>query len=490
MLAIYFGASPAVDAYVAARTFPELLMNLVFAGVLGYAVIPIFLKARASESEDEGWRVASAILSLFLIVVTAVVGAGLLFSEQVISLFAPGLSGTTKELAIHLNWILLPTVVFAVFAGISGALLNALGDFLRPALNGVIVNLMIIACVLLFAGRWGVSAAAAGTMLGAVLQVVQLIPALRSKGFVYKPQLSWKSPLVQRAVVITVPILLLQSLIYGRILVARLLASNLPPGSLAILNYADRLASLPVLIFANSLNTVAFTALSEAAVAVNLGRLKQALGANIRMIAITVVPSSLLLTFFASRIVRLVYERGAFDAQTSMTTASVLTWSALGLFLMALMISLCQAFFALQDVKTPLVAVLAGTVVNALGSYFLAAEFGIAGLGMGATLGVGFSAILLGVLLHIRIHGLVDSALARYLGKVFIAATGANVLVLALSAVITSYLPSSWENSAMYSILLFAIVCGLYGLALWFLRVEEVAIFVRPFRRLFPISRS
>lgn len=477
VMAPIFGTSPAMDAYVGARTVPELLLNLVLGGVLGYAIIPVFVQLRMQHSEEEGWRLVSTVMNTLLMASFVAVVIGCVAAGPVVDIFAPGLEGPTRALAVQLSWILFPTLLFVVFSGISGAILNALGEFGKPALNGAIVNLSIILGVLILARVIGIASAAAGNLFGVTVQATLLAIALRQKGFRHSFILDWHSPYVRSAVAMTVPIVFMQALFYGRIIVGRLLASTLSSGSLAVLNYSDRLASLPVLIFANALNTAVFPSLSESAAVTNLDRLRGAVSLNLRTIAFMIIPASLVMVFFSLPIVKLVYERGAFDAQSTILTASLLRWSAITLLAQALVMSFSQVFFALRRVGPPLWVLSAGTVLNMVSSAFLARRYGVVGLGMGSAISVFFSVALLAILLlpKLRNTGEHTRTLALYLTKITAAALAAcGVALVAMDRVLHLSTRGTLREIRYVAIAL-VIVFVVYVIALRLLRIGELA---------------
>src|SRR4030088_817492 len=67
-----FGDTPDLDAYLAAFRIPDTLFNLLVAGALASAFIPVFTGYLAKEREDEAWRVASSVMNAIVILLVAI----------------------------------------------------------------------------------------------------------------------------------------------------------------------------------------------------------------------------------------------------------------------------------------------------------------------------------------------------------------------------------------------------------------------------------
>src|SRR5919202_5108284 len=72
VIGAYFGLSKDLDAFWAANVIPESLFNLIVAGAITSAFIPVFTSYLAKERENEAWHVASSVINaMLLLLVTA-----------------------------------------------------------------------------------------------------------------------------------------------------------------------------------------------------------------------------------------------------------------------------------------------------------------------------------------------------------------------------------------------------------------------------------
>ena len=62
-----FGASADLDAYFAAFRLPDTIFQLVAAGALGSALIPVLAGLFTHNEEDRAWRVVSSVLNFMLL---------------------------------------------------------------------------------------------------------------------------------------------------------------------------------------------------------------------------------------------------------------------------------------------------------------------------------------------------------------------------------------------------------------------------------------
>jgi peptidoglycan biosynthesis protein MviN/MurJ (putative lipid II flippase) len=170
-----FGSGGDVSALDAALRIPTMIYDLLVGGVLSSAFVPIFHDYAAPEHREELWRLLSVLVSITLLILSAVVLVGELLAPQLIKLQAGDLSPVYREMAVNLLRLALPAVVFTSLASVLSGALYALKRFTFPAFIGAVANAAIIATALLLERYVGLSSMAIGTLVGAVLQVAILL---------------------------------------------------------------------------------------------------------------------------------------------------------------------------------------------------------------------------------------------------------------------------------------------------------------------------
>ncbi|MFB0537413.1 MAG: murein biosynthesis integral membrane protein MurJ, partial [Anaerolineae bacterium] len=261
-----FGTSGELDAYLAAFRLPDILFQLVAGGALGSAFIPTFSGYLARGAERGAWRLASAVINLVLVVLSALALLAAAFAPLLVAkVVAPGFDPAKRALTVQLmRLMLLSPVIFGV-SGIVMGILNSYQHFLLPALAPIVYNLSIIGAAFFLSPSLGIQSLAVGVVVGSVLHLAVQIPALIRRGMDYSPILGLGNPGVREVGRLMAPRVLGLAVVQLNFLINTILASGLADGSLAALNFAWLLMLLPQGIFAQALATAAFPTFSELA---------------------------------------------------------------------------------------------------------------------------------------------------------------------------------------------------------------------------------
>src|SRR5207237_1404352 len=177
----------------------------------------------------------------------------------------------------------------------------------------------------------------------------------------------WRDPAVRRVFVLMVPVTIGLGLINFNAVVDSIFASRLIDPELAptAIDKAFRIYMLPQGMFSVAVATVLFPSLSRLAARRDLPGFRHTVGVVLRQIAFLLVPASVASAVLAEPIVRLLYERGAFDPDQTIVVADALAAFALGLTFNGAMLMLNRAFFSLQSNWVPTVIALGNLGLNA-----------------------------------------------------------------------------------------------------------------------------
>lgn len=433
VIAFYFGASGQTDAYLVAMTLPNLFMG-VWVGAIGTAFLPVFSQRPVQDGDEAAWRVSDTIFALTAGLGLVMAALGVALAPWLVRLMAPGFDADTMHLAVAATRIVFPAVVLAVLTGPLKAVLNSFQHFTAPAAAPIVQNLVILVALVGLVGvaGVGVEGLAVGLATGMVLSVLMQFPALRRRGFRLRLRLDLHDPGVRRTLALVAPLIL--GALFGQVyvLVDRALASGLPAGSIAALSFADKLRQLPLGVFAAAVATVVYPSLSQMAARGDVTGLKDTLGIGIRLVALVTVPSAVGLMVLREPLVRLLFQRGAFDAGDTAATAAALLFYALGMVGLGANAVLVTAFYSLRDTVTPVVIGGVGTAVNIALDYLLVGPLAHAGLALANSVTALVSTALLLVALHRRLGAMGYRQMGLALGKVVAASLvmGSVVLVM------------------------------------------------------------
>ncbi|MBN1178547.1 MAG: murein biosynthesis integral membrane protein MurJ [Anaerolineae bacterium] len=419
-----FGTLTDYDAYLAAARVPDVLFTLIAGGALGSAFIPTFAGYFARDDAAGGWRLASAVVNLLVVALTAAAVAAWVAAPLVVAtLLAPGWPADQQALTVALmRMMLLAPILFGV-SGVVMGILNARQHFVLPALAPSFLNLSLIGATWVLAPRMGVRALAVGYVVGAVLHLSVQLPGLRWVKARYVPVLTLRDPGVRQVLWLMSPRVLGLAAVQVNFLVNTNLASWLGPGAVSALNYAWLLMLLPQGVFAQAVATATFPTFAEQAARGERDAMRQTLATTLRVVFFLIVPAAVGLVVLGRPVVALLFERGAFESSSTDAVVWALAFYALGLAGHAGVEIVARAFYALHDTWTPAGVGLAAMAVNVVLSLALRALFGWvglpphAGLALANSIAVLIEVVWLVALVRSRLDGLEGRAMARSLGR-------------------------------------------------------------------------
>jgi len=371
LLSHFLGAGGAADAFFVAFRIPNFFRRLFAEGAFNQAFVPVLARYKQRRHDELKTFIALVGGNLGLVLVL-VVAAGMLFSEALIAIFAPGFWNDTfrLELASDLVGITFPYLGFIALTAFAGGILNVHGRYAVPAFTPVLLNASLIAAMLLataagadmaFALAWGVLAAGA-------IQLGFQAPSMARLHLLAKPRIGFRHEGVRQVGKLLVPAVLAASVGQVNSLIDTILASTLATGSISWLYYADRLFELPIGVVAVALGTVLLPNLSRLAGGDVSLEFRRTVGWGVRMGVLLGLPASIALFILACPLIATLFHHGEMSEADVAMTALALRAFAIGLLPLVLVKVLAPAFFAHQDTQTPFriagVAVAANLVLN------------------------------------------------------------------------------------------------------------------------------
>lgn len=472
-----YGAGSLTDAYQIAYTIPYFLQ-----AILGYAlvtaVVPVLTKHLVNNNKEEAWYVGSCAINVTALGLAAITLVGVIISTILVKLLAPGFDSGTAELTVQLTRIMFPSVVFMgvgmVFTGIA----NASYKFAVPAFAPGFSNIIIICSVVIFASSVGIWGLAVGTLVSFIGFFLIQIPVLWRIGFKYRPVLGLKHPDVKQIMQDIIPIILGVAVNQICFAVNRIFASFLAEGTISYLNYSNKLMMLPIGIFVNAVAYAIYPSLSEMALKKDLQNLARTLKRGIGMVCLVAIPAAAGLCALAHPIVQIVYERGSFDHAATLATACALMLFTIGLVPISVNMVLTRAFYAMEDVKTPVKIGAWIIITDVVLSFILfkPLEYGGAGLALANSLALLVGTI--GMYFYLKkktLTGLAEGNLLKSLVKMFAAAA-----VMAGAVVAVRYILATLGVDLLTThgalLLVAAGICvgvAVYAIMIFALKLEE-----------------
>jgi putative peptidoglycan lipid II flippase len=388
IIAAYYGQTRLTDAYQAAFSIPDFLYNLLAAGTVTAAFMPVFSSYIATDRQEEGWEAASTVFNITAAaMLVGITIAGLAAPYIVTRWLVPGFEPEYAALTVTMTRIMLIQAFFMALNGISMGILHSYQRFLGPALASVIYNVMIILFGAALGRRLGIIGFSIGVVAGSLAQFLIQAAGLRKAGRFYKPVFRWRHPGVRRIFRLMIPVLFSYTLTQLGLFVQQNISSGLSAGSVTAVRWAQRIMQLPVTIFAVTVVIAIFPTLNGQVARQEIDLFKKSFSAGLRSIFYITLPCAAGLAALSQPIVRLLYQRGNFSADNTALTAYTLSFFCLGLFAQGAVLLMNRVFYALQSTWTPvpigagaiaLTIVLNLLLVGPLGAGGLALAYSIA----------------------------------------------------------------------------------------------------------------
>lgn len=406
IMAGFFGKTGVTDAYQTAFILPDLLYWLLVGGVLSSAFIPVFSEYINKGNEEEGWRVASSFINLILLSLSGLVILAILFTPQFVRMQVPGFTAENQALTVHLTRTILIQPLLLALSGITMGILNSYKVFWPSALGTVLYNASVILFGVLFARPNEpdtISGFAIGVVIGALVNFLVQIPALRRLGGRYYPIIDWRHPGVRRIAVLAVPIILSYALNQVQVVVNSNLGSHLVPGSLTSVWYSYRLFQLPVGIFALAIAVAVFPTLNEQATLKKWKDFISTSSSAVRMVIFITLPVSVGMIVLRIPLIRVLFQHGAFTAEDTLATAIPLLYFAVGISAQSVIQILPRMFYALQDTWTPVTIGILSMIANVAFMFLLVEPLQSGGLAFATSLAAVFNMLALLYVLRKRL---------------------------------------------------------------------------------------
>ena len=424
LIANFFGSGMMADAFFVAFRIPNLLRRLFAEGSFSVAFIPVFTEYLQTRSKEEAFVLARAVSTFLVLILTGITILGIVFSPLIVRIIAPGFGGMGEKyaLTVLLTRIMFPYIFLVSLVALFMGILNSLEHFAAPAAAPVFLNLSMIAALVFLAPsmRTPTVGLAIGVVVGGVIQVALQIPFLMEKGLSFVPRWNPNHPALRRIGVLMLPTLFGSAIYQVNQLVGTLLASLLREGSVSYLYYADRLVQFPLGVFAIAISTAVLPSLSREAAQRDLDGLKETLSHALRLTMFITIPAMMGLIVLREPIIRLLFQRGAFDAFTTIMTAQALLFYSLGLWAFAALRVFVIAFYSLQDTKTPVKVAAVAMLANIGLSLALMGPLKHGGLALALSLASTLQLCMLIFLLRRRLGGIEGWVVVGSMARSFI----------------------------------------------------------------------
>lgn len=490
LLVAIFGASNTLGVYLASTKLPDFLFQILIAGALSSAFIPVFSDYLVKGKEHDGHKLASTLLFLSLIIFTFLSIILFIFAKQFSTLMAPGFSADQINLLASLTRIVIFGEILFIIGSFLSAILQSYNHFFIPGFASALYNLGIIIGILCLSQFFGIYAAAYGVIIGAAIFVLAQIPLAKRMGFSFRPSLSLKA--IRSSGVLDVLKLIWPRTIsigvfqLGTIITITLISFLQDPGrNYVIFDYAQTLAFAPVALFGQAIAQAAFPVLSKEKE--RLDDFKTTFITSFNQMLYLVLPISVLLLVLRIPVVRLIFGAGQFDWAATVLTGRTLAFFSISIFAQALVYLVSRGFYALHDTRTPLIigACTTGLMVSMGAASIFVFHLGVESIAISYSIASILNFLILFIFLDRKIGSFDRLPLLKTVSKIFLA-TFFTAFALYIPIKLLDQLV--FDTTRTLNLLLLTGISSSAGLLLylfltWLFDVKEATMFITLFKK-------
>jgi len=406
----YYGISGPMSAFTIAFQVPNLIRALFADAALQPAFVPVFSELIGEKRYREAFRLASTLLLLVTMVLGAITAFFILLAPVVMPVFAPGFEGEILDLTVTLSQVLFPILVLLGISGVVVGILNSYDRFGAFAISPLFWNLTIILVLVVleprFHGQNRIYAYAIAILIGTLVQL--LIPTwdLRNTPFRFSFSFDWRHPGVRRVLLLMLPVTISLGLINFNQLINSFFGSLVSEQAPAAIDKAFRIYQLPQGIFSVAIATVLFPTLARFANRGEIENLRATMANGMRQILFVLLPAAAAILALSDPMIRLVYQRGAFNPAETTIVATALFWFAFSLPTNGLYLLQTRTFFSLQRPWQATALATIDLVVSAVAALLLYKPFGVGGIVAGTGIGTSATVVAQAVILRRKFGGL------------------------------------------------------------------------------------
>lgn len=403
LLASSFGAGPELDVYFAAFRLPDFIYNILIAGGVVVAFLPLFSEYFLKDKE-ESWKFVSNVLNIFFFLLVVASLILFIFTPFFIRLITPGFDSQQVSSTILLTRFLFLSPILLGLSSIFSGILQYFNKFIVYSLSPVFYNLGIILGIIFLAPSLGIFGVALGVILGAFLHLSIQIPSAFRAGFSFKPIFNFQDSKIKKIFSLMAFRTLGVASPQINLMIVTFIASTLPVGALSIFNFVNNLGQFPLGLIGIPFAVSSFPVLSKSFAAGDNKNFLETFWKTLRKVLYFSLPASLLILVLRNQIIDIILKTGRFDESSAQLAAASLGLFALGIWATCLIPLFLRAFFACQDTKTPTIIALVTMVLNLILCFWFVRLFNsVLGLALAFSVDSIFQVILLAVFLKRRI---------------------------------------------------------------------------------------
>lgn len=389
VIAFQYGANNIADTYSTVLSLPQYISNII-GGVVLSCFIPLYISIKQKNGIRKAEKFSSNIFSFILISLIFLNVIFYVFSDEIARMYF-GENMTKAQLSLITT--ILPIQIFLSLSMFFTAKLNANENYNSPIASTILMNCLFIFIVIFF--EKSSKTLVLATMISSIGQIVYLLYKVRFRFTFNLKKLFLNYNDIKQFLLLGTPVMIGSFSVQAYTISDKILARNLPEGSIASLSYAQKLTQLPVGIIAMAISTVLLSSLSILASKGEIQKLNKELFKNLNLTLLLLIPIILVMYFLAVPITKTLFERGEFDHNATIMTAKAVKAYSIGILGISLTTVLSRVFFAFKNTIIPVISNIFSAFLNLIFALILVKYYQHVGLAVANTISVIFNFLFL-----------------------------------------------------------------------------------------------
>lgn len=395
------GTTSENDAY-----FLAFVITYTFITIIIVAINSTFIPTITSKIKDDAStkdKTINVFLNFYFIVGVILFLIMYLIAPLLINFIANGFDNYHIRLTIRLVRIMSLSLPLVGVLTILNGILQYNERYVIPTLIGIFPSFFIILSSVFLKFPLNIYGISISYFLGYIVLIFMAALVITKKNlFRIKINFDLNDKYLKNSLIILIPILIATVFQQIDIIVTRYFASQVGEGGVSALSYANRLTLVGVNLIAYAISMVMYPKFSILYRDRKYKKFSKNLLQAFEFSFYIFIPITLFVFLYSKEIVEFVFERGTFDEQSTMLTASALKYISLAMLPLTIREFMNKAYYSILDTKTPVILSGITIVINIVLAYLLVNAYGLSGITIAYTISSSILAVLLIIMFRIK----------------------------------------------------------------------------------------
>lgn len=402
--AYYLGTSDLLDIYNTSSSIPIILFSFIFTSLVT-VFIPIYQEIQVNNSRRKADLFTSNLVNILFIISIFCIAFIYFFAPTLVGIFAPAYTGQKLQTTIEFTRIMSLTIITSVFAPIFIAYLRIYNRFITAEFPGILMNFLYIISLILTFYFKNIYLLPILFVATEILKYFFFPITIRKTGYKHRWILNFKDKKFLELLKISIPIIIsIAAIDISTISDQSNATLVMETGGISIMRFASLVLTLINGVIVVSITTTIYPTISKYANQYNIKKVKNTLLDGNIYSFLLIIPSIIGVSILSEPIIRLLFQGGNFNAESTKITASVLIYYIPALLGQTIIQMINRGYYSLKNTFTPIIITLVQVILNIILNKILSQYMGLQGLALATTIS-SFVAAFVAIILFSKKYG-------------------------------------------------------------------------------------